>query len=76
MSRLFNRTACIVILEEKPQQVIMATNRFLNLPEETMKIRYLLLTLVGLATGLALPIFAQEPNAPDPQLREQPARIL
>jgi Domain of unknown function (DUF4440) len=36
-----------------------------------MKIRYLLLTLVGLATGLALPIFAQEPNAPDPQLREQ-----
>ena len=36
-----------------------------------MKIRYLLLSLVGLATSFALPIFAQEPNAPDPKLREQ-----
>jgi hypothetical protein len=35
-----------------------------------MKIR-LLLTLAGLAIGLALPTFAQQPNTPDPQLREQ-----
>lgn len=34
-----------------------------------MKIR-LLLTLVGLAIGFALPTFAQQPTAPDPQLRE------
>ena len=35
-----------------------------------MKIR-LLLALVGLAISLALPAFAQQPNTPDPQLREQ-----
>jgi len=35
-----------------------------------MKIRHLLLTLVGLAIGLALPTFAQQPTAPDPQLRQ------
>jgi hypothetical protein len=36
-----------------------------------MKIRYLLLTLVGLATGFSLPTFAQEPNTPDPKLHEE-----
>jgi ketosteroid isomerase-like protein len=30
-----------------------------------------LLALVGLATGFALPTFAQQTNTPDPQLREQ-----
>lgn len=35
-----------------------------------MKIR-LLLTLTGLAMGFALPTFAQQTNAPDPQLRQQ-----
>jgi hypothetical protein len=38
--------------------------------EETMKIRSLL-ALVGLAISLALPAFAQQTNAPDPQLRQQ-----
>ena len=40
-----------------------------------MKIR-LLLTFVGLASGLALPTFAQQANAPDPQLREQLAALV
>jgi uncharacterized protein (TIGR02246 family) len=35
-----------------------------------MKTR-LLLALAGLAIGFALPIFAQQQNTPDPQLREQ-----
>jgi|SRR5271166_875904 len=35
-----------------------------------MKIRYLLLSLVGLAISFALPIFAQQPTAPDPKLRD------
>ena len=35
-----------------------------------MKIR-LLFALVGLAISFALPIFAQQTNAPNPQLREQ-----
>lgn len=35
-----------------------------------MKMR-VLLALVGLAIGFALPTFAQQTNAPDPQLREQ-----
>jgi hypothetical protein len=35
-----------------------------------MKIR-LLLALVGLALGFALPAFAQQTNAPDPQLHRQ-----
>jgi hypothetical protein len=35
-----------------------------------MKIR-LLLALVGLALGFALPALAQQTNAPDPQLRQQ-----
>ena len=38
--------------------------------EETMKIRSLL-ALVGLAICFALPAFAQQANAPDPQLRQQ-----
>jgi hypothetical protein len=38
--------------------------------QETMKIR-LLLALVGLAIIFALPTFAQQTNAPDPQLRER-----
>ena len=36
-----------------------------------MKIRLLLLTLVGLAFGYALPTFAQEQNAVDPEVRQQ-----
>ena len=36
-----------------------------------MKIRYLLLTLVGLATSFALPTFSQEQNAVDPEVRQQ-----
>ena len=39
-----------------------------------MKIR--LLTLVGLAIGFALPTFAQQKTAPDPQLREAFATLL
>ncbi len=35
-----------------------------------MKIR-LLLVLAGLAISFAMPAFAQQPNAPDPKLREQ-----
>ena len=34
-----------------------------------MKIR--LVTLLGLAISFALPIFAQQTNTPDPQLRQQ-----
>ena len=40
-----------------------------------MKIRSLL-SLVGLAISFALPTFAQQPNAPDPQLREALATLL
>ena len=36
-----------------------------------MKIRYLLLTLVGLVMSFALPTFAQEPNTPDPKLHAE-----
>src|SRR5271157_2239185 len=39
-----------------------------------MKIR--LLALVGLAITLALPTFAQQPNTPDPKLREAFATLL
>jgi len=35
-----------------------------------MKIRSLL-AVVGLAIGLAVPTFAQQPTTPDPKLREQ-----
>jgi type II secretory pathway pseudopilin PulG len=35
-----------------------------------MKIR-LLLALVGVAIGLALPTFAQRTNTPDPEVRQQ-----
>jgi ketosteroid isomerase-like protein len=35
-----------------------------------MKIRLLLLGLVGLAISFALPTFAQQTNTPDPQLRQ------
>ena len=40
-----------------------------------MKIR-LLVTLAGLAFGFALPTFAQEQNAVDPQVRQQIEAIL
>jgi ketosteroid isomerase-like protein len=40
-----------------------------------MKIRFLP-ALVGLAIGFALPIVAQQTNAPDPQLREALATLL
>jgi ketosteroid isomerase-like protein len=40
-----------------------------------MKIRYLLLSLVGLATSFALPVFAQEQNAVDPEVRQQIASV-
>ncbi len=40
-----------------------------------MKIR-LLLTLAGLAFGFALPTFAQEQNAVDPQVRQQIEAVL
>jgi uncharacterized protein (TIGR02246 family) len=40
-----------------------------------MKIR-LLLALVGLAISLALPIFAQQANPPDPQLRQRLEAVI
>src|SRR6516165_8265902 len=40
-----------------------------------MKIR-LLLALVGLAISLALPIFAQQTNPPDPQLRQRLEAVI
>ena len=52
------------------------TNRAITLVgRRTMKIR-LLLILVGLAISFALPTFAQQTNAPDPQLREALATLL
>ena len=36
-----------------------------------MKIRNLLLTLVGLVISIAVPAFAQQKNAPDPKLHEE-----
>jgi hypothetical protein len=39
-------------------------------PEEKIKIR-LVVALVGLAIGFALPIFAQEQNTVDPEVRQQ-----
>jgi ketosteroid isomerase-like protein len=42
--------------------------------EQTMKIR-LLLTLVGLAIGFALPTFAQQTNTPDPKVRDELAAL-
>jgi uncharacterized protein (TIGR02246 family) len=41
-----------------------------QLPGKPMKIRFLL-AVVGLAVSFALPIFAQQTNTPDPQLREK-----
>jgi len=40
-----------------------------------MKIRALI-TLTGLAISFAMPIFAQQTNAPDPQLRQQIVALL
>ena len=40
-----------------------------------MKRRFLLLTLVGLVISFALPSFAQQPNTPDPQLRDALAAL-
>src|SRR5271167_4703098 len=42
---------------------------------DTMRIRHLLLTLAGLVIGFTLPTFAQQANAPDPQLREALATL-
>jgi hypothetical protein len=52
---------------EIPKQVVGPTTK-LNSGRK-MKIRFL--ALVGLAISFALPIFAQQTNAPDPQLHQQ-----
>ena len=44
-------------------------------PKETMKIR-LAVALVGLAISFVLPIFAQQINPPDPQLRQKLVDVI
>jgi len=41
-----------------------------------MKMRYLLLTLVGLVSSYALPTFGQEKNTVDPEVRQQIEAVL
>ena len=79
MSGIFKDAAFNLILERRnPAAARYGNKSILNLRKETMKIRYLLLILVGLATSFVLPTFAQqkEPTPSESTPEAKPAPTL